>query len=243
MKIDKELAQALKQKAQDSNLSPYELYTEYKIPRTILAKIYNGYYPNITEDTLEKIKKVVVSPIKPLEENSEQKLKRQLEKLLKIFKTRKNLAKQLGIGNSILTKIITCERNSTNKTLVTRVDELYTKLEKNNFSLGEFNIEDYIKKHSYETSKGKKIDTKEISRKDSKKALQENKKHYRKLKEGGVYKITKQAYNTSLTTETITIVIIKEYKRFYLALDKKGIKNTLLKNDLYIDTTTVEKLK
>lgn len=245
MKIDKGLTEKLIAKAKEKNLSPYDIHKKFEIPPVIIAKIFNGYFPDVKDDNIERIKKVIEIDIERQKENSDERLKRQLTKLLEIFKTRVNLSKQLGVGSSILTKIISGERNTTNQSLIDRTDEVYKKLEKQGFSLGDLNIDEYIKEHSYKVedpNDASYLNIIDLTRADYKKALKNNRKLFKKLKPGGAYTIKIDKYENSLEQDTITMVVLKEYKNFYLGAERNGTKTTILKNDLYIDTTEVKKL-
>lgn len=245
MKIDKDLVEELKKTAKEKNLSPYDMYEKFHLSTVVVSKLFKGYTDNASERNIEKIKKIINSDMDPLEENTDQRLQRELKKLLEVFKTRIDLAVQLGTHASTVTKLMTGERPSANETLVKRIDKLYKDLEKQNFNLGELNIEEFLEKYAYEKVNPEEapwVDTKKISREDYKRALEKNKRTYKKLIPGKAYKITLPKYLESGETETYTLVILEEYKRFYLGADRRGVKKTILKNDLYNSSTKIKKL-
>lgn len=243
MRINKEFETKIKEAARRKNFSIYDIHLKYGISTVSLSRIFNGYLPIVSKENQEKLKEFIEDEEDPLEENTDQRIKRKLTKLLEIFKTRVNIAKHIGVGVSQLTKVLSGARAVTSKRLVNRIDEVYKELEKDNFSLGEFDIDEYIKTHAYKDIKQEElVDTKRLAERDNLEARKLNRRIYKPLQEGKAYEVSIDKYDDSEEQETIQVVVLEEFRRFYLVASPRGLKTTVLKSNLYLATTKVKKL-
>ena len=243
MRINREFETKVKETAKKKNFSIYDIHLRYKVSTVVLSKIFNGYLPEISEENDKRLKQFIEDEEEPLEENTEQILKRQLTKLLEVFETRINIAKHIGVGVSQLTKALAGTRPVTSKRLIERTNQVYEELKKDNFSIGEFNIDEYIKAHSYkEINQEELVDTKRLAIRDNLESKGLDKKLYKPLQEGKAYVVSIDKYEESEEQETLTIVVLEEFKRFYLVASPRGVKTTILKNNLYLANTKAKKL-
>lgn len=254
MKLEEQTRQDFIKKINEKNFSIYDVEVKYGIKTMISSKIISFAMLNISDDNFERINRFIKEDFPFLKENTEQKVRRQLTKLLSAFQTRKNLAKHLDVNVCMISDTLKKRRNITNEEFIKNTNELYEQMEKQNFSIGDMNILKYIDKYSFANKKKAKqdelfslIDPHEQERQERLKVLKENKKLFKRLSVGGVYEVKllkhKNVYKAEESDFDVTrLVIVTEYKRFYLGIELNGTQATILKNDLYLKTTKVKRL-